>query len=852
MLAGQSLNPNDDVTLFIRDALRFISAFIVPISQCAAHVYLSALPFAPEQSHVARKFCLRFPNTLVVTQGKPSQWSMAVFTAEHLKEPVSNMAFSPDESTFLSGSQMISPRLEGITYICDSETGRCISGLFHHAHDARFSPAGKHILLRYRSYVAVWDIETSEEQFRIEGSDFAFVHHDRRIASMKKDRNSDDSGDKDASEAPDRFWATGATRILVQFWDAGNGELISSRLLEVNGVDCAQFSPDGRFLAIQKKSEDIIELWNLEDSKDFRQFTECLSFPRFSPDGRFLAIRRRSEDIIELRNLEDSKDFRRFTYPHGNFTYFCFPTSGTLMAVSWEEHQIHLWRLDTQEMTSFSHDSFSIPHVIDSPHTTYLFIQQDNRVEIWGVSATGSKMIWKTVSPSHVMVICPSRNGHRVLVAYDDRSVRMWNLDLENLAMNQADTTDTRNETDVPRVVTISPSGKMVVTRSQQSSNVEFLDTTTGEVVARKDIKGEDIGENIAFSSNEDQAVFLYKSLTIYDIMHPEKRVSFNPWPRKNVRRGKVAFQTCNDLVICVIFDDESGLLQVWHRQDPTGFECTYSLEIKMKEHPDIFLAPDGLTAVITPPSATCYSWNHDTAQFDPIHFDDRVHIHSYPFPKFSPDGKLLACWSFNDSYDSHVRIWDTRTGHLISKLPMSKFYGIGIGIGIALSPALIDHSLGERLIALSSRYERVICLFDVYTGHLHAQILGQAYEHMVFIRDGAALANYYYNSGVRIWEIADLSAEHRHSTDRYELMPQGIRDGWMMGQDNEPLFWVPVENREGLSVPPPRVLIEGSDITTILDYSNSRFGTKWTECIDEGWLRELEQKEKGAVNLLE
>jgi len=182
----------------------------------------------------------------------------------------------------------------------------------------------------------------------------------------------------------------------------------------------------------------------------------------------------------------------------------------------------------------------------------------------------------------------------------------------------------------------------------------------------------------------------------------------------------------------------------------------------------------------------------------------------------------------------------------------MSKFYGIRIGIGIALSPALIDHSLGERLIALSSRYERVICLFDVYTGHLHAQILGQAYEHMVFIRDGAALANYYYNSGVRIWEIADLSAEHRHSTDRYELMLQGIRDGWMMGQDNEPLFWVPVENRKGLSVPPPRVLIEGSDITTILDYSNSRFGTKWTECIDEEWLRELEQKEKGAVNLLE
>jgi len=37
----------------------------------------------------------------------------------------------------------------------------------------------------------------------------------------------------------------------------------------------------------------------------------------------------------------------------------------------------------------------------------------------------------------------------------------------------------------------------------------------------------------------------------------------------------------------------------------------------------------------------------------------------------------------------------------------------------------------------------------------------------------------------------------------------------------------------------------QGSQISTILDYSNSRSGRKWMECIDRGWLRELEQKEK-------
>jgi len=122
----------------------------------------------------------------------------------------------------------------------------------------------------------------------------------------------------------------------------------------------------------------------------------------------------------------------------------------------------------------------------------------------------------------------------------------------------------------------------------------------------------------------------------------------------------------------------------------------------------------------------------------------------------------------------------------------------------------------------------------------------------MEFLRDGTALANYDYNF-IRIWEIADFTAEHQHSSDGFELMMQGMKDGWMMGQDDEPLFWVPVENREGLYVPPFKALIEESQTSiTILDFSHSRFGRKWTECIDKGWLRELEQKEREMGNLLE
>jgi len=787
MLAGQSLNTDNELTLFIHDAVRFVSTFFIPISQCAPHVYISALPFAPEESLVSRKFCPRFPNTLAITQGKPSQWPMVEFTAEHHKDQVQCLVFSLDDSTFAS----ISPQT---MYVCDSKTGHCISGPFElrnygEVYNACFSPDGKCILVEFYPYAVVWDIEVGEKQFRIEGHRFAFIHHDGRIASM--------------------HWVDG--RILVKFWDSSNGALISDRLFEVNDVAVTQFSPDGRFLAVGRKSEDVIDLWN----------------------------------------LEDGRDPRRFPYPPGKLSSLHFsPTSDTLMAIFREEH-IYLWRLDTQGMVSFSRDFHYAPHVVHSPLTNYLFIQRNYRVEMWDVSMTGSKWIWETKSLANSIVtsICPSRDGHRLLVGYGSGSVRMWNVDLEDSARNRADTRDTQDGTATRRVWRISPSGKVAATTSY---NVEFLDTNTWEVVACTDVKVE-YGMEIAFSLDDNQAAILSKSLvTICDIMHPEERISFDPWPRKDVRFWNVTFQTCNDLVICAIFGDDSGLLQVWHRQDPPGFKCTCSSDLKVHRDSYPFLAPDGLTVVIVhySSSPTCYSWNHDTAQFDPVHFDDQVHIPWDSYPACSPDGKLFACWS---DKDSHVRVWDTRTRQLVFKFPTSQVYWI------ALSPSLIDHHLGDRLIALRFTHENAIGLFDAYNGHLYGQILGQEGARMAFIRDGTALAYYSGDIGLRTWEIADLTAEiasltaeHQHPTDGLELMMQGMRDGWMIGQDDEPLFWVPIEHRKDVYAPPCSVMIKASQVPTILDFSNSRFGRKWTECIDKEWLRELEKKGKEVGNLLE
>ena len=183
---------------------------------------------------------------------------------------------------------------------------------------------------------------------------------------------------------------------------------------------------------------------------------------------------------------------------------------------------------------------------------------------------TSSHMIFETkpLITSLIRSMCPSRDGHRILVGSRDGTVSMWDV---NLARNQAATMDT--EDDVRKVIAVSPSGKMVVTQSERS--IELWDTATSEVIRRMDTK---YGMDIAFSPDENQVAVLSNSLIIvWDINNPENRLSFNPWPSgRDVHNWKVAFQTSDHVVICAKLwrddddDDSDGLLQVWHVTGPT------------------------------------------------------------------------------------------------------------------------------------------------------------------------------------------------------------------------------------------------------------------------------------------
>ena len=155
------------------------------------------------------------------------------------------------------------------------------------------------------------------------------------------------------------------TRVLVRLWDFGNGTF--HKLFEVTGVAVAQFSPNGQYLAVGRQSENVVELWSLEDGKSTHQFTHL----------------------------------------PGNLSSLHFlSTSDRLMATLRESNRKCLWRLDMQQMIFYPLD------------TSHIFVTQDDKVKIWRFSRIRSNKIFETelLTTWRITGICPSRDGQKLLL----------------------------------------------------------------------------------------------------------------------------------------------------------------------------------------------------------------------------------------------------------------------------------------------------------------------------------------------------------------------------------------------------------------------------------------------------
>lgn len=106
---------------FAADARKFWAVLGSVILQSAPHIYLSALPFAPEVSIIS-KLCLpQFPFTLFIQTGKPRYWPALQKALQGFNIWFSSVIFSSDNKRVVSGLG------DGTIMVWDMETGGIIS-----------------------------------------------------------------------------------------------------------------------------------------------------------------------------------------------------------------------------------------------------------------------------------------------------------------------------------------------------------------------------------------------------------------------------------------------------------------------------------------------------------------------------------------------------------------------------------------------------------------------------------------------------------------------------------------------------------------------------------------------------
>ncbi|KAJ7480978.1 hypothetical protein FB451DRAFT_155281 [Mycena latifolia] len=100
-----------DLEDFIADTIRFMAAFAPAIAQSAPHIYISAIPFAPRGSKIAKQFATWIPATLQAQSSMEGDWPSIQQILRGHTENVLSVHFSRDGSRIASGSQDGTPTM---------------------------------------------------------------------------------------------------------------------------------------------------------------------------------------------------------------------------------------------------------------------------------------------------------------------------------------------------------------------------------------------------------------------------------------------------------------------------------------------------------------------------------------------------------------------------------------------------------------------------------------------------------------------------------------------------------------------------------------------------------------------
>ncbi|KAH0834947.1 hypothetical protein J3R83DRAFT_10641 [Lanmaoa asiatica] len=284
--------PKDVLTLF-EDAERLVVLYMDCISQCALHVYLTAILFVPTQSAIYETFKHQSFGTLVQYPDRDEDWAI-LRAGLNLHNPIHSVVFSPNGDLIATAGAK-----QGVQ-VWSTITSGNVASLGDHSSTSlfvRFSPSGAFLAAAFEGgTVAAWDPKVGREHLKYEGC------HTEPITCIEFSENSAllASGSRDHSiqvwsvetaqplyhlathEGPvtSLVFSSDSLRLfsgsednLIIIWDMSSGNLIRGMMGHRKPVNCVAVSQDGSTLA--SGSEDkTIKIWDTSSGKCTQTFSK--------------------------------------------------------------------------------------------------------------------------------------------------------------------------------------------------------------------------------------------------------------------------------------------------------------------------------------------------------------------------------------------------------------------------------------------------------------------------------------------------------------------------------------------------------------------------------------------------